>query len=722
MEVTMSEDIGRARKVKIFTAGILAGLLVACSGGGGVNDECKTLDPARPLPGCTSNTIAGASVTSAAIAPLALALTDASGATITSIAPDRVGALQASAKDSLGNGVPNIAVTFTTTDKTGTFIPSSGTALTDAGGVAHIGLAAGTQAGGFTVTANATVNDTAVMKTAGYSVAFPTLALSALNIAPATLSAGGNASVSVTVLNGSSPYAPPLPVSFTSPCVATGKATTGAPVLTQNGIATASYTDKGCGVTDTIIASVTLGGASASKTGTITVLPATAGSIKFISATTTNIALKGTGGFGRQEFSTLTFQVFDKTGNPVAGTPIDFAFSDSNAASTVGGLTLNPTFATSAADGTVTALVSAGTIPTSVRIVASVHESSPLVTTLSNILVISTGVPDQKHFSLATETLNCEGKDIDQTCSTITATLGDHFGNPVPDGTAVNFTTEGGIIDASCVTGSLPPSGATPIGQTTNSKVGPGSGTCSVLLRASNPRVANGRVTILAYALGEEDFNDANGNNVFDAGETFINKSLDIFRDDNEDGKWNPGEPCIGPNSDGNCTTAGDPEYNGVLRIPQVSRAQALYVSDSLVQIFSGSSAVITPLSAVPVQLDHCATGSPFANTGKIFRVAIRDNNPTIFSPNTLQGNILPAGSKIEFSARGATIVSDHSFFAPNTNDSSLGASVYSIALQSDAVQDANDKCANPSTSGVLTVNVTTPSGIVTSRSFTLID
>ena len=30
-------------------------------------------------------------------------------------------------------------------------------------------------------------------------------------------------------------------------------------------------------------------------------------------ADTTNIALKGTGGAGRQEFSTLTFQVFDQT-------------------------------------------------------------------------------------------------------------------------------------------------------------------------------------------------------------------------------------------------------------------------------------------------------------------------------------------------------------------------------------------------------------------------
>ena len=200
-----------------------------------------------------------------------------------------------------------------------------------------------------------------------------------------------------------------------------------------------------------------------------------AASIKFVSADTTNIALKGTGGFGRQEFSTLTFEVYDNAGKKGAGALVDFTFSDSNTTSTVGGLKLQPTSATSTASGAVTTLVSAGTIPTSVRVIATIRGSSPLLTNLSNILVISTGVPDQMHFSLATETGNCEGWDLDNDCSYVTATVGDHFGNPAPDGTAVNFTAEGGVIGASCVTGSLPPPGATPAGQTTNSGVGTGS-------------------------------------------------------------------------------------------------------------------------------------------------------------------------------------------------------------------------------------------------------
>ena len=661
----MFENTGLAKKARLFAAGMVAGLLVACGGG---SDGCSSLDPARnsDLPGCsastsvTTATTATASgtgttttTTSVASTSIALSLSDASGATITSVSPDRAGTIKALVTDSRGVVVPNVAVTFTTSDSTGAFVPASGTALSDASGLARVGLPAGTQAGAFTVTANTLVGNVATLATVGYAVSFATLKPSDLSIIPATLSAGGNASVSVSLSNGSSPYMPPLSVSFSSPCVSAGKASIGSPVLSQGGIATASYTDKGCGAADMITASVALGGATVTKAGTINVLPAAAGSIKFISATTTNIALKGTGGFGRQEFSTLTFQVFDRTGNPVAGTPIDLVFADSNTTSTVGGLALNPSAATSAADGTVTTLVAAGTIPTSVRVVASVHGSTPPITTLSNILVVSTGVPDQKHFSLATEIGNCEGRDLDQTCSTVTATLGDHFGNPVPDGTAVNFTAEGGVIDASCVTGSLPlpDPRATPFGQTTNSKVGPGSGTCSVTLRASSPRAQNGRVTVLAYAVGEESFFDANGNNVFDSGDTFTDQSPDIYRDDNEDGAWNAGEPCVGPNQNGLCSTPGDTQYNGVLRIPQAPSAQTSHVSAQLVQIFSGSFANI---SFNPATLT-CPAGSTSFTTTNV-QVTVKDEI----------GNIMPAATTIGFATLVAPSPLPSSITVPN--------------------------------------------------------
>ncbi len=663
---------------------VLAATLAGC--GPGDSTDCIPGTPTALFPDrCTSDTAVG-------IATLALSLTNSSGTAITQVAPDQAGVLKATVKNASGAVVPSVAVTFTTTDSTGAFLPSSGTALTGASGVAQVGLPAGTQAGAFTVTANASVGGASAKGTISYAVAFPTLTLSALSINPATLSSGGNASVGVTVSSGGSPYTPPLAVSFASPCVAAGKATMGSPVTTQSGVATASYVDKGCGVADVITASVTLGGATVTRTGTITVLPASAGSIKFVSANTTNIALKGTGGVGRQEFSTLTFTVYDTTGNVVAGKLIDFVFADSNSATTVGGLTLNPSSATSAADGTVTTLVTAGTIPTSVRVVASTGG----VSTLSNVLVVSTGVPDQKHFSLSTEIGNCEGWNFDQECSRVWVTLGDHFGNPAPDGTAVNFTTNGGVIGASCYTGDIPVP-TTPLGQTTNSKVGPGSGTCSVLLRSGNPRTPNGRVTVLAYALGEEDFFDTNGNNVYDTGEPFDNKSSDIFRDDNEDGIWNPGEPCIGPNTNGVCSSVELPiMYNGVLNRSQPPQgAPTLYVSRQLVQVFSGSYAAITFNTPALV----CAPGG----TTDV-QVTVTDQN----------GRIMPAATTIEFSVvvgtAGDATVTPASYTVPNVVlavGETLPTPTYTATVG----------CGAAGGSGRLFVKVITPRAIETSTS-----
>ncbi len=656
----------------LLLACLLALLLAACGGSnGGPGGGCTNLDPSRDpsLPSCGS-TSGNGSTTGAA--SLALTLTDGAGAATNSITPERSGTLQAKIKDSKGVAQANVAVTFVTTDKTAVLTPASGTALTDGNGVASIGLGAGSVAGAYTATASATVGSV-VTGSVSYAVTFKTLSLSSLTFSPTTLSAGGNASISVTVLSGGVPYTPPLPVTFSSPCVSAGKASIGSPVLTQAGVAVASYTDKGCGVADVVTASVTLGSATATQTGTLTVLPASAGSIKFVSAQGTNIALKGTGGVGRAEFSTLTFQVLDTTGAPVSGKQVDFIFSDSTTILTTGGLTLTPGTATSAADGTVTTLVTAGTIPTSVRVAASVHGANPPITTLSDLLVVSTGVADQAHFSLSTSIGNCEGRDFDQLCSTVTAALGDHFGNPVPDGTAVNFTAESGTIGASCVTK---------------------GGLCSVDLRSGAPRQANGRVTVLAYALGEETLKDNNGNNLYDSGDSFTDKSPDIFRDDNESGSWTAGEPCIGPNTNGSCSTPGDGQYNGVLRQPPLPSPQSLYVSAQLVQIFSGSNAAIT-FSPAAATCD--------ANLTAQIAVTLKD----------LSGNILPAGTQVSFGALfGLTVapVLPSGFKVPNVV-LGIGQSVvtptYVITVG----------CPSLTAPGAMSVTVTTPNGVTTTGS-----
>lgn len=715
-------------QIKLATIGTLwIGLLVGCGGGSNTDTAADTVcRPTMANPDLCLSATGG----SPGLASLNLSLTDSSGATITSVSPDQTGTLLASVKDSNGTAVPNVAVTFTTSDKTGTFVPSSGTALTDADGVARVGLPAGTQAGGFTVTSNAVVGGKATAGTVSYAATFPTLTFSSLSITPASLSAGGTASLALTVLNGSIPFTPAQSVSFTSPCATAGKATISSPVITVNGVASTSYTDKGCGGADILTASTVLGGATFTQIGTVTMLPATAGQIGFVSALPQNIAMKGTGGAGRLESSEVKFKVLDKNGIAVAGILVDFGLT-----TTVGGLTRNPEFATSGADGTVSTVVAAGIVNTPVRVLATIRGSA--LSTVSDQLVISTGIPDQNSFTVVPKIYNIECADFDGTdFTTVTAFAADHFNNPVPDGTGISFTTEAGAIDASCLTG-LEGTTLTD-GSVILQKGVPGQ--CTVRFICQKPRPNDGRSTVLAYALGEESFTDdpnvANGINRYDPGEVFQDLR-EPFRYDGAitnnhamDVNFPPynllvptlGEPFIDSDGNGVWNSAGDTFYNGVLKLTSNGETPAIHVRESFVLVFSGSNAVITPLSAVPVQLDQCVNNVPFANTARTFSVAIRDNNQTIFPGNSLAGNILPAGTKIEFSATGAVLAGNTSFIVPNTNEPSSAVWTYFVSVQSDAVQSESGSCLNPFTGGVLSVKVTTPLGIITTQSFAVTD
>ncbi|MDH3461223.1 MAG: hypothetical protein OEM00_09685, partial [Burkholderiaceae bacterium] len=669
----------------IFAA-ILSAALAGCGGGGDPPAVCQPGVSTMQFPNGCLDAAAGAG----GIATLTLSLTDSSGAAITQVAPANAGELRALLKDAKGVAVPKTRVSFTTGDKTGVFVPSSGTALTDANGLARVGLPAGTQAGAFTATANAVASGVATTGRIDYAVTFPTLTLSALAITPASLSAGGTASLGVTVLNGPNPFTPAQSVSFTSPCAAAGKATISSPVVTVNGVASTSYTDKGCGGADTITAATSLADATFTRTGTVTVLAATAGQIAFVSALPQNIAMKGTGGPGRQESSTVKFKVLDKNGNPVAGAVVDFfVFSNTGTTSGTGGLTLNPTTATSGADGTVFTVVASGIVNTPVRISATISGTNPAVTSISDQLVISTGIPDQGSFSLSTEIFNVEGMNHDG-CDTpigsrVRVSLADHFNNPVPDGTAVSFTAEGGTVDASCLTGLV--NTTLTDGAVITQKGIPGQ--CSVRFCAAQPRSADGRITILAYALGEEDFQDdpniPNSINRYDPSENF-DDLCEPFRSDRAitNGEANStvksanpdkgesacptpeiGEPYIDTNGDGLYTKTGNGQYNGVLNFDPVtqqtvanSKTPAVHVRASLVQVLSTSGANLTALGALPVALSHCVDGTPFVNVPKTLPIAIRDGNPTVFAGNILPGNILPAGTTIEFTASNGKILS----------------------------------------------------------------
>ena len=465
----------------------------------------------------------------------------------------------ATLKDANGALLPGAVVTFAASSGLVVFVPVSATALTDSGGVATIILNAANNnsAGATSITASAPVTTAGTTTTVtstpvGISVGNAAITLGALTLGSPSISAYGTSIVSIPVYIGTTPpvlATIPISVAFTSPCVVDALATLTSPVTTILGTATSTYKDNGCAAgTDTITASVT--GATASAIITVAI-PAT-NNIQFISVTPAIIGIQGSGASTLPESSIVKFQVVDSNDNGKAGVLVDFSLLPANYA--LLGITMSAASATSDANGYVTTTVTSGTVPTPVWVVAKVH-SNPAILTQSNTLTITTGLPTQNFFSLSVQTHNVEGWEYDGVTSTLTIIASDRLGNPVPDGTVINFITAGAQIrPASCtttkgtctvtfITADFRPNNITP-GIAALDELGN-----PITIDGGAPLfVTKGRVTLLAYAVGEKSFIDANFNNIYDLlpapGETFYDLG-DLYIDENENGQWDPGETYI---------------------------------------------------------------------------------------------------------------------------------------------------------------------------------
>lgn len=385
--------------------------------------------------------------------------------------------------------------------------------LVDTGTGTTTGTGTGTGGGG------TTVQDIRIGNCAGGTFIEGELAV---GVAPMSLSAGGTTSIEASLaIDGdcTTPYTTPVGISFSSTCTGTGLATLDSPVTTNNGRAISNYAAIGCDITDTITATTTVSGTQLTASGSVTVLPATVGSINFVSATPDTIAIKGTGGLGLEETSTVIFKVVDDTGGAVRNQEVDFELS-----TTVGGISftggMNRISGFTNSDGEVQVIVNSGVVHTAVRVTATVTGTA--ISTQSVALTITTGVPDQDSFSLAVFEQNLAGDpyDVNGVTTELTIFVADHFNNPAPDGTSVAFTTEGGFINGNCETL---------------------DGTCTVTWTSTDPRPHDGRVTILATATGDEAFLDVNGSGTFDDADLFAGAPAfgdlpEAYRDDNEDG------------------------------------------------------------------------------------------------------------------------------------------------------------------------------------------
>jgi hypothetical protein len=257
------------------------------------------------------------------------------------------------------------------------------------------------------------------------------------------------------------------------------------------------------------------------------VTAAQAANILYSGATATTLVVSSASSGAKQ--SIVSFTVVDGSNAGMANQSVTIGL---NAQAISAGVKFSVSGVLSAANqvvntdvnGVATVTIQSSTFPTPVSVTASLT-ATPAMAASSTGLVVTAGMPSQDRTTVSVGQLNIEGWRVDGVTTSVTLRTSDRQGNPVPTGTAVNFIASHGSIGGSCLTDA--------------------TSACSVTYTTSGTRPADGVVSILAYLNGEESFTDLNGNNVWDAGETFFDMGQP-FRDDNHNGVYDAGEQVVG--------------------------------------------------------------------------------------------------------------------------------------------------------------------------------
>ena len=701
------QDIS-TRTVRTLTLSLIAAaVLSACGGGGG--------DPGAVPPRSESGGGSGGTTPTVPTTPVVtetkvgFVMVDGSGNTITSLSGGQTATLRATVLNPAGKPAAGAIVQFaTTTADLVSFTPETASALTDVNGVAVVTIkpASYTAAGALAISATSVVEGKTGAASVNIAIGAAPLTLGTLAFSPApaaSLPAFSTVALNIPVSSGGKPATESTGLTLTSLCVGDGTATL-VPSGMSNGVQVATYTNNGCvRGRDVITASI----GNSSQTIALDVSAANIGAVQFNGASLagTSIVLKGSGGQGRSESAQLTFRVVDQQGKGLAGVDVNF-----NATTTTGGLTVSPIRATTDASGTVTTMVASGTIPTPVRVLASASRNGVTITGLSDTLTISTGLPIQKSMSMSAEHYNIEGGDIDGTKVGITVRLADQYGNPVSDGTAINFVTEGGAVGSSAQGGCVTADGG-----------------CSVNLVSQNFRPADGRVTVLAYVQGIENFVDLNGDgqysctNYVDAsgqvpttyrplvdtcvsgGEPFpdpaqaLGDMPDPFLDANRNGVYNAaGGDLPFPYRHAVYSDRGDGKWG------------LNYLRSSIEIVFSGSgAALVRQVCTGSLCRDWTsADGDPFVVKGAAG--ATCGNVDVRFRLTDTANNPMPFGTALGITESSKVLVGTVSpNLVPST--AAAGGTIHSMTVQPEAT------CA----AGNFTLQVKTPAGKMTEFKFT---
>ena len=696
-----------------YLVGLVSAIaLVACGGGGG--------SAGTPSGGSavTPPTSAASAPVTAGIAPTLTVGLSGGGSSITASGSTVV----ATVKDASGALVTGKLVTFSGDPTLVKFSPASGQVLT-VGGTASIQVSpiSLSSAGAGTLIAKATVDTSPLSTSFDFQLSAANLGLQNLNVGTGSLAAFANRAISVmATINGVASTNTPVQVTFNASC---GTVTPSVVTTDASGNANTTYTASVASCAGTNV-TITAGAAGAtSVSGAVSVANSIATNVQFIGTTPQLIYLKDSVGTTQAQ---VVFKVVDSGGNPLQNKKLRLTLSN-----TATGVSLDtvgnslPVDLTSDSLGKVSAAVFSGTVPTSLNVKATLLDSANAVTgvfSYSNLLTVASGRPTQSSLSLALEKLSIEALSIDGETTKVTLSMADRQGNPVPPGTQVNFVSESGVLlPAVCF---VPPV----IPATASSPAVPVSA-CTVTFRGQGTRTANGRVSILAYVAGEENFVDANGNNVYDCGETFTDLGW-AFRDDNgasitgKNDIFDTGEfqvPRIASASSCAQVTSALPS-GAVFGVPNTKDGVwgAADVRQQATVVFSSGAANISPTFQAPIEILPASPAVPPSTTGFPASMATPGVNLTI---SDLKGNSVPTGSAIVVTAtdnspnapviiRGSvasvigdcTIVGTNSFTVLNTLNSFTASLVLKTCTSGDLIN----------------VTVTTPLGTVTSRGFAI--
>lgn len=422
------------------------------------------------------------------------------------------------------------------------------------------------------------------------------------------------------------------------------------------------------------LATINATSGSASDSLTISVSPQTAGTLEVAAIDPADGTIHVLGTAGNQT-ARVTFSVKDGAGNLVTDdTNVTIAIPATSAlgggeALSVDGVTFGSSVTGKTVNGQVAVTVRAGRNPGSLGVLASVTVGATTVSTMARVTIVG-GQPDSRHISIAAQYLNMAGGVTFGLQDTITAFLGDRFGNVPLDGTPVSFYSECGTIGDSTGFTALTVHGQAVThhhtqNPTTNNLAGVG-GSGNV-----------GLCTIMIATQGSEYFEDNNGNGSYDAGiDTCSGDQGEPFVDGNGNGSYEIGEFYV------------DIDNSGGYTPPNLG-------CDANTTIWTSTEIMMSGYveSLVPRDL---GTNLPITT----FSIPVGGSQDIYFDLEDIFGNALVAGTTVKVTSDAGTLGGTTDYVMPDF--AGTGGQVV-FSLFSDVSADAKQKVAK------VTMSITPP-------------